>query len=590
MSIFKLSLQFSVVVLFLWIEAASGEELSAAVKSRTELFPPSIIAYAEAAKLGDAIELIRNHPLKERILAIPAYDAAMRSGGLQQFQIGIAGFEATMGEPWHEALARLADGGVSVGLDGSGAVALLIHSSDAKTLEKFRNLLLAFWPKKEGVGLARQNDYRGITAYELKGVLLAQMDAVLLLTNKPEMGKTIVDQYLDRKPESLATLPGFRDAQSSLASKPPSADVRLATAYVDLNAIRASGIAKDLFQEPIDNVVGEIVLGGVLTNLRESPFVTASVDLNPSGVELRLHSPHDRAWEPPREYQFGEKEIATAPPLIELPNRLFALSTHRDMSQMWLRNGDFLTEKAVDGMAKADAQFSIFFSGRDFGEDILGSFDSGIQIVGREQDFGDRRPQPAIKVPEFALVFQMRDVENTQAQMRRTFQSFIGFLNVTGAMNGNPQLDLGMETAKNDGGEAQLFTSTFVANQDDRESMSAPIQFNFSPTLAFAGDRIMFSSSIPLARDLVRLNADTSAERTKSNTALALNGETLKEILEVNRGQLVASNMLSKGQNKQEAEAEIGLLLELVGFLAGGHVHLDFNEAEMTLSAKIQVK
>ncbi len=590
MNILKLCLQIAAGVVLLFLGVANGEEPSANLTTHAELLPQSIIAYAEANDVASAIELIRNHPLKDRIFALPAYDAAVQSGGLSQLRVGIAGFEATMGMPWHEALATLSDGGVSVGLDKSGAVVLLINSSDEETLGKFRTLLLAFLPKKDGASSARQVDYRGVTAYQLKGVLLAQMDTFLLLTNKPEMGRTIVDQYLDRKPTSLATLPSFQESQRSLASKPPQSGMRFVNAYVDLDAIRAGGIAKDAFKERIDNVIGEIILGGVLTNLRHSPFVTASVDLNESGVELRLASPHERDWESPREYQFGDGEIATAPPLIELSDRLFAVSAHRDMSQMWLRSGDFLSEKAVDGMAKADAQFGVFFSGRDFGEDILGSFDSGIQIVGRVQDFEDRRPQPAIKVPEFALVFQMKDAEKTQPEMRRTFQSFIGFLNVIGAMNGNPQLDLGMETAKTADGEAQLYTATFIAKQDERDSMSAPIQFNFSPTLAFGGDQIVFSSSISLAKDLVAIDADESEDAPTSNTAIAINGETLKNILEENREQLVASNMLSKGHNKQEADGEIGLLLELVGFLDGGHVNVGFDENEMTISAKVQVK
>lgn len=590
MNTLKLCLQIAAGVVLLGLGIANGENPPANLTTRADLLPQSIIAYAEANDVASTIELIRNHPLKHRILALPAYDAAMQSDGLNQLRLGIVGFEATMGMPWHEAIATLSDGGVSLGLDKSGAVVLLINSSDEEALGKFRKLLLAILPKKDGASSARQVDYRGVTAYQLKGVLLAQMGTFLLMTNQPEMGRTIVDQYLDRTPASLATLPSFQESQRTLSPMPLQSSTRFVNAYVDLNAIRAAGIAKDVFAERIDNVIGEIILGGVLTSLRHSPFVTASVDLNESGVELQLASPHQRDWESPREYQFGDGKIVSAPPLIDLSDRLFAISAHRDMSQMWLRSGDFLSEKAVDGMAKADAQFGVFFSGRDFGEDILGSFESGIQIVGRVQNFGDRRPQPAIKLPEFALVFQMKDAEKTQPEMRRTFQSFVGFLNVIGAMEGNPQLDLGMETAPAIEGEAQLYTATFMAKQDERDSMTAPIQFNFSPTLAFAGDRIVFSSSIPLAKDLVSMAVEKSDAAPASNTEIAVNGKTLKTILEANHEQLVASNMLSKGHNKQEAEGEIGLLLELVGFLDGGHVNLNFDEDEMTISAEVRVK
>jgi len=78
---------------------------------------------AEAAKLGDAMNSIRNFhpPERTHILAFPwPYDAAMASGWMQQFQIGIAcAFDKRR---WASIVARstkwlensLCDGGVSV--------------------------------------------------------------------------------------------------------------------------------------------------------------------------------------------------------------------------------------------------------------------------------------------------------------------------------------------------------------------------------------------------------------------------------------------------------------------------------------------
>ena len=249
--------------------------------------------------------------------------------------------------------------------------------------------------------------------------------------------------------------------------------------------------------------------------------------------------------------------------------------------------GDLLSDRANEQLAVADTQLTTFFSGRDFGEDILGALESNIQIVGNAQNFTETLPQPAIKLPAFAMQFRMRNPEETQPELRRVFQAFVGFLNVTGAMNGQPQLDLGMEKIDN----AQLITATYVPARDQHEeSVSAPIQFNFSPTLAFVGERIILSSTTSLARELVAIEGavknDTSPE---SNTASMMDMTTLKQILQANRSQLVAKSMLDKGHSKAAAEGEIGLLLELVGFLRNVRINLDITDSQMILDAAIEV-
>ena len=69
-------------------------------------------------------------------------------------------------------------------------------------------------------------------------------------------------------------------------------------------------------------------------------------------------------------------------------------------------------------------------------------------------------------------------------EFRRIFLSFLGFLNVIGAMNGQPQLDLDFE--KN--GDSEIITSTYVPEADEKNSKQAKINFNFSPSVGFGGD------------------------------------------------------------------------------------------------------
>lgn len=572
-----------------WPCDASAEPPRGADCVTSELLPQSIIACAEISDVGGVLETVLNHPLRAKLEAMPAYDGFITSGAPGQLQMGVRAFEASMGKPWQEALDTLTDRGVTVALDASdGGVAILVHSSDAELLERFRGFILAL--RQMQGATAKQGDYRGFMA-DLVGddVKLVRMHDWLLVTNNSELGKSIIDQYLDRDDETLASKETYLAARKNLEG---SAEHRVATAFLDIKTLRDAGVAKDIFAEKIDNFVGEVALGGVLANLRHTPYVTGQFHLTTAGLSLQLTAPHQREWEAPREYFFGEPELAAAPPLLNVPNRVFALSTHRDLSQMWLRAGELLTEKGNDQLAVADTTLTTFFSGRDFGEDILGSLDSDVQLVGMEQDFTDVLPQPAIKLPAFALQFRMKDAAETKPELRRIFQSFVGFLNVVGAMNGQPPLDLGMESI----GEADLVTATYVPDRDERESRSAKIQFNFSPTVAFDGDRIIIASSTPIARKLIEPNSDSEntneveAAVQDSNTAARLDVPPLKRILESNRSQLVANSMLEKGHGKEAAEAEIGLLLELLGFFRDVRLNLDVTDSQMALQVAVDVE
>ena len=571
------------------------------------LLPSSVVALAEFPSLGDSVETIMQHPLRQRFLHTPAAAALLKSPPYKRFQMGVAAFEGSMQRPWQEAVRTLTDGGLTIALapDHGGSVAILVQSSDPRALEQLQEFVL-------GLQLlagkpSHQSSYRELTVHDVAdGAKLVVFDKWLLLVNKPQFGKAIIDQYLDHDQAALHANPRFVEAQQQLQLSATTAPA--AWAYIDVEAIRSAGLAKQIFRERLDNYFAELVFGGVLSNIRQTPFATAVLDLKTEGVRLQATTLHSRQWESPREYFFGETGTAVAPPLLQVDERLFALSTYRDLSQMWLRSSDLLGDKALEQMAQADTQLTTFFSGLDFGEDILGAMQPGIQLVGKVQAYSDNAPVPAVKFPSFALQFRMKDAEGKRSELRRVFQSFVGFLNVTGAQSGQPPLDLGTESV----GTAQLYTATYVPNRNLADRQQAPIYFNFSPTVAFVGDHFILSSTTALARELCRLETsatetsatetsatetsatETSATETSAtraaNTLATVDAHVGRLALEANRTQLVANNMLEKGHDQPTAEAEIDLLLGLVGYFNSANFSLDVTDQQLQLSLQIDVQ
>ncbi len=570
---------------FVFANSVSAQTPRWADCEAADLLPETIVACAEVSNLGGALETVLSHPLRAKLEAMPAYAAIMKSDQQKQLQVGINAFEANMKMPWQKAIAIVCDRGATVAIDATdNAIAVLLHSTDEEALERFRNFVLV--ARMLQGGISQQSSYRGLKADRLNDNLrMVRVHDWLLLTNKSELGRFIIDQYLDQKSKTLAQNEKYASAVKSLKSNETK---RLVSAYVDIEKIRSTGIAKNVYNERVDNFFVELLVGGVLANLQHTGHAVGTLDIARSGLTMQVSTPHQRDWESPREYFFGSPTLAPAPTMLRVSDRLFALSAHRDISQLWVRCGDLLTDKANDQLAVADTQLTTFFAGRDFGEDILGSLESDIQIVGKAPDFTDLLPQPTIKLPTFAIEFQMKNPEETQPELRRVFQAFVGFLTITGAMNGQPQLDLGMERE----GTAQLVTATFVPKQDQRESRDAPIQFNFSPTLAFAGKRVVLSSSTQLARELIGLDNASKAENenaSNANTVASVDVATLQKILQSNKSQLVANNMLEKGHSKAAAEGEISFLIDLVGFLRQAGVSLSVNDSVLTLATHIDV-
>ncbi len=531
------------------------------------LLPNTVVAYAEVANPNPVIDVLLNHPLRERLEALSSIEMALKSPAATRLWSAVALFDAGMGQRWPKTLASLSHGGIYVAFDieTKGAV-LLAKSNDRSTLERFRDTVLAAVKANQPGRTIRVNDYRGMQAYGIQGDgRIALMDDWLLVTNKAQLGKLIADQFVDGKQECLATLPTFQQAQETRDAQTG------AWGFVNLDTLRSAGVARELYQGRSPNALVEMLLGGILGDLQTASFGTVALTVGEKKASFSVVMPHDSdAAHGSREYYFGADGSAVAPALLDVPNQIFAASLHRDLSQMWLRADELLSEKGSDQLAKADSQLTTFFSGRDFGEDILGALESDIQLVVVRQSFADRLPQPAIKLPAVALQFRMKSPEATGPDLRRTFQSFVGFFNVIGAMQGQPQLDLGMQTEQG----FQLITASYIPEPDVREAQDAAINFNFSPTLALAGERVVLASTRELAMELIGTTATLPGSALPVNSIANLEAQPLVEVLSDNQEQLIAENMIKEGHSHEEAASEIKALFELMGLFQNADMKL----------------
>ncbi len=545
------------------------------------LYPPSTLVYAEAHEPARLIALIFDHPLREKIESLEPYQMAIASPGYKRFLLGRTMVEGQLQMSWRESLETLLANRVSFAVDrDTQGGAVIIHGKDADSMRLFRDKLLEFTKLGENADKIEAGEYRGIQAHRINNLWYAVADDRLLITNKPDLGKAILDRMLDAG-ESLADNSRF---QTALRAR----DETLAGwAFIDLHALRDAGVATGLFENQINNPVVELLVGGIQSVLQETPYATASLTATTRQLGLRLGMPSQPDWIPEeRDYYFGPSGQGRGPALPTVSDPLFTLSTYRNVSEMWLRAGDLFNADINDGFAKADANLTTLFAGRDFGEDILGSFRSEVGFIATRKDFDDVLPRPTIKLPAFALVFELKEPETMTRELRRIYQSLVGFLNVVGAMNGQKQLELDMERL---GDHAELLTASYVPEDDDRDSVNAEIVYNFSPSVGFAGERFVVSSTKELARQLT-LAEKPDPDTIDENTHAHLDAGVLRDVLADNRDQLVAQNMLEDGNSREEAEAIIDLVLQLVGYVQDASIRLATTNDQLEAAFNIRVQ
>lgn len=557
-----------------------------------DLLPDSVALYAEVT----SFDTLWNHPLREKLLDSELMKTIMKNPELSKARDGIRLAEVTLGKKLPVLLSEITTGGLTMAVDrANNAAALFIAGEDVDSQQELAKKLMSKAAQLQGRedGELPSADYRGVTAYRLPEGGFALLGKWIVVVNKNEMGKAIIDRYLDGPSSSLSQAETFiavKTQQTALASS--SKGTPLGWMYADVKALREAGVAKEVLDQKPDDFGAELIFGGLFTILRHSPMVAANLSASDDTLALKVATPFDKSWiEEPEEFFFGPDVTGAALPALQLPDTLASLTSYRDISSLWLHAGDLFGEKVNDQLAQAESTLTTLFSGKDFAEDILGAFQPEVRLISTPPQFDKDQPIPSVQVPAFALVAQMREPEKMRKELKRIYQSFIGFINVAGAMNGQPQFDQDMDKV----GNADLLIARYAWDDSQPDSKEIPIQYNFTPCLLTMGEYMVLSSTEKLARDLIEPLQKEAEDRTKNaekpaassirNTYLEVSGEGIRQALQQNRDQLITKNMLEKGQTREEAESEFDVLLQIlkmttkltIDFKVGEEANLDFD-------------
>ncbi len=547
----------------------------AADKSPAQMMPATTLFYVELDDPTKLYQTLLDHPLYKRVMELPDVKAAIENNpeldGLKQ---AVSVFEQQMGMPWRQALDGVTSKGVALGIDmaNKGGV-LLARGKDAATVNKFRDTVVQFAQQAaEDQGNANaieQAEYRGITAHKLGEAYVATVGDLMIVTSNGKLGQHVIDAHLGGDAFSLADDSDFKAA---LASKRKGVT---GWAYLKVRTLRDLGVAGDLLRPKNEDPGAEFLLGGVLNALRQAPFLTAEINVNKNDLRLSVGMPHDASkLSKSRQFFFAPSDAnGSAPKPLKPDGTMLSISTYRNIAQFWRASPDLFNEQEAAKLAQADQQLSMFFGGRDFGNDILASLEPRFQFIVARQTFNTKgdRPIPAIKLPAFALVMETSKPELMHPYMQVAFTSSVSLVNLGASMQGYPMLM--PNNAKR--GKATLFSADYLTLPEDKGKKDAHMVYNFTPTMSLHGKHIVLASTRHIAEQVTDLIlADKADETVQANTLIEIDPRIASMALRDNKEHLIADSMLKKGNDRATATREVDLLLTALQYIRGADLKL----------------
>ena len=545
--------------------------------SAADYLPDSTAIYMHVEKPADFIGKIEGHPIVDYVLEMKQVQQLLKSPQGALVMLGRGMFEAQIDENIIEALKSNTANGFWIGVEAdTNGVLIAFQAKEEARLKRVAGQALKMvtsMAKRDGKKQPfKKVDYRDAVAADFGKFIVVRHRDWFLICNKSKLAKEFVDNQIDGTKSALSSQTWFKEAKKN---RDPNAD---AWAAVNMEILRKSARDPSLRNGQTDNPGVELFVGGVLDALKNSPTVLANLDLE-KDLHLSFTSPFQSDWaNESRDYFFGNDLNGLAPKALQPKNLIASLTSYRDIGQWWLAKEELYPENVIAELAQADSQLSTIFSGMDFGEDVLGSLKPGVQIVVTENQF-DKDYVPDVQLPSFALVGKIKDKKSLERKLKIAFQSLIGFANINLGMNGQPQLEVDTEKT----GDTRITAANYFFEDSTEEGL---LLFNFSPTVAFKGDNIVLSSSRELAVELAELAGKGGEESV--NTKLEISGKMLHSILSDNSESLIAQNMLEEGNDRDEAEQQIKMILTVAQLMKDFGLKYDVQPDQMSLEMKLR--
>lgn len=547
--------------------------------------PRDSVASLEISRPQAILNLLLDSKISETVVSHPLYKHATSQPGFQQFRGVISYLEGQLGVDWKTGLKKLTGGGATAAITSKGVVIVMIDAEDADFLTRLHEMVVGFAKgdaeRQGNAGRVKSVDYRGAKCWELGD---NQAHTVLgrrfISASKPEGLKAVLDTKAGTEAQSLLSLPAYQ------AAKKAAGEDAAARAYVNLGIIKQiPGVHAALDKNT--NPLGALLFAGMIDAVRQSNWLALSLNVDKETLSVAA-TMDGRAGGKADLSAFArsEKPGEGAMPNLSVPRRIAAMSFYRDLHGFYAAKDKLFPER-TSGLIFFENMMAIFFSGRDLTEEVFSQFRPEIRFVVAEQKYDPEFGIPQVQFPSFAVIFKVFHPKEAAELMEEAFQKAVGLVSFTSGQKGVPGYIVDRPTHSD-----VRYTVAYSGKVRGEEKGPVGIRYNFRPTLALLGDSVILSSADSLARDLIDAIKKEMTAKPKpladTNSLVEVDAVQISSILGANRKTLVRNNMMEKGASQQEAENNIGVLVNAVKLL--GNASLSFGEHDKNVQARLTVK
>jgi hypothetical protein len=547
----------------------------------------SAILYAEISRPAEVLDRLTSDRVGRLVQVVPAARKALEGKQLRELR-QVAKFVAVALDTTPlEGVRTLTGGGATLIVEGEtkpDRVYLIVKPTDPAFLERAHNKLVELArADAEGKGdpdPVKEGDYKGFHGYSIaKNEAHAIIDGRLIIASGNEAMKTLIDRMTD--PSALkaklsddATWKARRDAAGKDAT---------GWAYVRMDRLRE--IDPNAYAPERIDAGALFIFGPWAEAVRHGDWAGLTLRWTDDALaaDLALNRPEKGYSEAMAGFIPPKGRGAVAP--LNPPNMVASATLWRDLTSIWDRRADIFPPEQQAGLAQLDTTAGTFFGGRDFGSGVLGALGHQWRLVATLQDETKLDPKPDLVLPAFALVLDLSAEDPDFAvRLQAAFQSFIGLANLGAAQTKAPPLMLGSE----DFNGLRIATAKYLPAKDRDPSDPVHERHNFTPSAVQVGDHFVLSSTLGLAKDLAT-ELKNPPKAGADTLLMNADGAALAKLIDQNRERLVQQNILEKGNSREAAEGEIGLLEALATYLGQGSLTAAETDAGPTFHLKFKL-
>ena len=525
----------------------------------SELVPSQAMLCLEILQPAQLLDPLLAPALAQRLATLPGYSGLTSSGKYQEMVAGIRYLESVAQTNWQGVTRTFTRHGMILAVGAGERSLLILDGDDPALLDKLhatvRQIAVAEADKQGEPGRVRSAEYAGVTGWSFNGKEAhAVVENRLLAASDAEVLKAALD-LRNGGSSSLASRSDYAAAKKAVG---PGAAGML---FLDLEQLRQAPGFMGGFDAQNQNPLVTLLLAGQPAYLKSAPWLALGIYVERQELVLRLLVGGDPADGGVAAFAKPPDDGKGARPALPVPREIAALSLYRDLAGFYAAKDEMFPQR-TSGLIFFENMMGIFFSGRNFTDEVLGQTQPQVRLVVARQEYDPAIGTPEPQWPAFALVLGLRDPKAFGEVMEEAWQKALGLVNFTRGQKALPGLILDKVNHQGTSITVARFSAQDVLDRNHLDQ-----RFNFRPSLALAHGHAILSSTDQLARDLVDSLAQASqAAAEVSHTHLQLSGPELAGILKANRQVLVRGTMLKDGKSEEEAQQSIGTLCALVGW------------------------